>query len=198
MRYLILMIILLLPVSAMAQSGMMPQHLAKGKETGFIRGTLVTKNKKGQEQPVREFKVAIMVFYQGQRVLILDKTTDKKGRFEFKNIFKDADYVYALGAIFKDKLFIYPNLSLDSSRKALEVRFQIGEGSPHEVQDANLSRMGQNSLPNQGATVPMSSMANPKSSLNVSGIWKESYQKVALFLSVIVIFLGGLYAFRKV
>ncbi|QQR81346.1 MAG: hypothetical protein IPJ69_04235 [Deltaproteobacteria bacterium] len=123
------------PMGSMPQGmppmGQMPQF--QGMKTGVFNGTLVTKEASGKKTPVVGQTVVILVFQNGQRMLMLNKKTDEKGQFQFKNIFIDPSFSYQIGTMWNQNLYVIPELHLEENQKEKKIEFLIGEGSPYFV-----------------------------------------------------------------
>lgn len=184
--------LLFLHSSAWAQSPpVVAPHMQKGVKTGVIEGRVFTKLG-GQKNNVPEQAVALMVFHEGTRVLMLDKMTDANGKFQFKNIFQDPDYSYALGVIYEDVLHVISNIQLSQGQSTLDIPFQVGEGSPFVVDKAPLGGPeGDKGI--DPSMVPKASQE--KTPFSVKSVI-HPYQKLALFLSAFVILFAGVLYFR--
>ena len=193
MRLFLFMAAFLLSLSVYAQMQApegVPPHASM--ETGVIEGTLYKLGEKGAKNPFPDQTVVIMVFQNGQRVLMLDKETDKKGKFSFKNIFADPSFAYAVGSMIGSEVYVLPDLQLKPGQGKITVDFPIGPGSPHLVQTmsggAPPGDPSMMSAASDGDKTPYStqSMGHP-------------YQKVTIALTIFVLFLAvRTYRARKV
>ncbi|MDO8519082.1 MAG: hypothetical protein Q7T11_02835 [Deltaproteobacteria bacterium] len=170
MRLSFLILLLLSSVAVRAQMASPPHANA---ETGVIEGTL---------KPLHVgHTVVLMVFQNGQRVLMLDKETDAQGKFSFKNIFADPSYAYAVGAMVGNQVYVMPDLKLKPGEKKITVEFPIGPGSPYLMPAESASP-----APGDQAMAPQASDAKTPFSTK----WGTPYQKVAVLLSLFVLFLA--------
>lgn len=191
---LFILIVVSVPVSySLAQPMGTDVPHTQGIEMGEIEGTLFTLDKKGKKTPLSGNKVAIIVFRNGQRILMLDKTTDQKGVFTFKNIFKDPSYSYALGALFEDIPYLFSPIQLSEKEDKKVVSFQVGAGSPYKME--GMPDQGQG--PQRTESRPSNTvnfMAPPSGSVEphrtVPSVLSHPYQRIALSLSILVLILA--------
>ena len=188
MKKLFFLIFFIWIANAHAQmSGAMPENIMPGVERGKLEGVLVEKNKKS-EKPMAGEPVALMVFQNGQRILMLDKKTDDKGRFLFRNIFKDSSFVYALGYMRDQELYVMTDLKILPGGNDLNVKFVVGEGSPYRVSE---ELMNQAATASSTGDLGMNTSASGKASFSATGKWAKSYKTLSLILCGLV----GLMAF---
>ncbi|HSA60478.1 MAG TPA: hypothetical protein VLJ37_12435 [bacterium] len=190
------------PMGGMAEGmppmAQMPQF--QGMQMGVFDGTLVEMKGGGKKAPVPGQTVAIVVFQNGQRVLMLNKKTDEQGRFQFKNIFMDPSFSYLIGTMWNGKLYEMTDLGLKEGEKERKIELSVGEGSPYWVTDVKPpqeepAEAEAEALP-QGPSDLMRASSPPPASaegaFSVGSYWEYPYQKIALVLSGIVA-LAGLY-----
>lgn len=158
-----------------------------GMKTGVLTGQAY-EMENGKKVPLANHSIAIMVFQNGERVLMLDKTTDAKGAFKFQNIFRHADFVYSLGILHDENLFVIPEIQLQENEESKAIDFQVGKGSPYLVDTKHTA--------SQATDIAMPSGSGGITPFSVKG-WTHSHQKVALILSAFVLLLTGLIYFRK-
>lgn len=192
------------PMEGMAEGmppmAQMPQF--QGMEMGIFDGTLVETKGAGKKAPVPGHAVAIVIFQNGQRVLMLNKKTDEQGRFQFKNIFMDPSYSYLIGTMWNGKLYEMHDLKLKKGEKVRKIEFLIGEGSPHGAADVSppleepveaapqapvepapeARPPGPSDLMRAAAPAPGSA----EGAFSVGSYWEHPYQKIAIVLSGIV------------
>lgn len=173
--------LVLFSLSVWAQMGGVPPH--QGVETGLIEGQLSELHEGGKKTPFANHTVVIMVFKDGQRILMLDKETDAKGHFTFKNIFTDSAYVYAIGSMIENNVYVMSDLHLKPGEKSLAVDFPIGPGSPYFMQE-----MSQGTAPADQGMVPSAEAVEPPSSS--PSLLDKPYQKAAVALSFLVVLLA--------
>lgn len=177
-------ILLIIPAGVKSQSPAMPPHAEEGKETGIIQGVLFSLTKDGKRKILPSHKITIIISRKGRRVLTLDKKTDDKGHFHFKNIFSDPDFSYALGAISGKKMYVVPDIKLKKGETSRDVEFRVGEGSPYEIE-------------HDMATSMSSGQPSKRVRHSVGETWSHAYRDIAIALAIIVILLGGYYYFKK-
>jgi hypothetical protein len=190
LHFIVFILMITLSLEIYAQ---MPANLAN-KPKGKLVGELIYQGRDGTIEKAAGRKVALMVFFKGQRVLMLDKDTDQEGRFEFSNVFKDPDYQYAVGAIFEDKLFVYPNITMPNDKEEIKIEFLIGENSPYKISEdiTNQARKIATGEINQ----PMSS--NSENQIQPTVLLSRSQAKnLTIILSVLILFLAIFYSFNK-
>lgn len=156
------------------------QQAFPGMEMGQLEGDLFALEDSGKKKFLPNHEVMIKVFQQDQELLALHKTTDEKGHFVFKNIFKDPSFIYALGFFHDNQLFVMDGLKLDKAQDTLKVDFRVGAGSPYLVPEEVVNQ-------GKGQVKKMPSSDSGQVSKKVSGLWKEPHQKVALILSLAVV-----------
>jgi len=104
--------------------------------------------------------------------------------------------VYALGAIYQEKVHIYPGLQLTKDNDVLKVEFPVGEGSPYEVREDFLAQAKEGrpvATPGpMGSSMGLSSQI-PTGDMSVSSFFQDSHQKLALGLAMLIILLSGYY-----
>lgn len=160
------------------------------KDAGIITGTIFSTDEKGGKKPLVGQKVSIVIYKDGQQVLVLEKQTDQKGKFEFKNIFKDPTFAYDFVTVYNEALFVYPHVHLKPEEKMKEIDFEVGENSPYKTeQDAQGST---ESAPPPGmgledSTAHNMPITNPK--------WARPFQTFALALCAVVLLFAGYYYF---
>lgn len=167
-------------------------------DTGVIEGTLFVTDAQGKKAAHPTHPVVIMVFQNGQRILMLDKATDEKGHFVFKNIFSDPSYTYAVGSMVENSVYVLPDLRLKKGEKKITVDFTVGPGSPYLVPSAP-ETAPQGNMEGMAPQANMGGMAPSEHDHNAP-VKKGSapYQKVAIGLSLFVLFLGyRLYRAKK-
>lgn len=172
----------------------MPAELAN-KPKGILNGKLTHKMSNNEIKVLSDHKVAMMVFFQGQRILLLDKSTDKEGKFSFSNIFQDPDYKYALGAVVDGKLYVYPKIGLELGQDKIEVNFEVGENSSYYVDEKKVaaqlakaqsqSNMSQNQMSGEMQIQPTIYLSSNQA------------QYMSLALGAMVVLLGIYFAFIK-
>lgn len=198
MKYLIFLFLFSLSIPSYAQAPMGEMPHALTKDAGLLRGTLF-REENNKKEFIQNEVVALIVFYQGKRVLMLDKKTDSQGHFEFKNIFRDPDYVYALGVMLEDELYVYPDIQIQKDQKVVHVDFPVGPESPYHV-DAQMEE-GDNSetaepSTNMGTTMGIAADVE-KTPFSVTSFYQNSHQKLTLFLSGVVLILSLIFYFKK-
>lgn len=198
MKKLFLIALFLCVTNAHAQpQGPMAGNILPGVERGKILGVLVEKEK-GAQKPMGGQSIALMVFQNGQRILVLDKNTDEKGNFVFGNIFKDSSYTYALGYMREQELYVMPDLQIKPGGVDLNVQFIIGAGSPYRIAQEEMNQaMNASQGENGGVDLGMSSSAGGAASFSAMGKWADSYQTLALVLSGLVLLLSFYFAARR-
>jgi hypothetical protein len=160
------------------------------KKTGLIQGTLVFQDENKKKSPIPNHKVTMVIFQNNQQVLMLDKSTDNKGLFVYKNIFIDPDFKYAFGSIYKKNLYIFPKFSLEKSEIKKEIKFLIGKDSPY-LKNEMLGKLPQNnSSMNKAVKEKKHNHKKPAHNPN----WDKPFKQFALVLSGLVILLS-LYLF---
>lgn len=180
--------------AAMAQDPSNAMPPIQGMEVGLLQGNLFVEKTPGKKEVLPDFVVALMVFQDGKRILMLDKKTDAKGFFEFKNIFKDPAYTYTVGTIYEDMLYLIPNLTLKKEDKVLKVDFVVGPKSPHLVGSA--SEMMKGAPAEQGTqATPNSPRITP--TVKKHDFMSQHHQKLALGLSILAIVFVVYLARRK-
>lgn len=160
--------------------------------TGVVEGSLFSLDSKGKKQPVAGQTVAMMVFENGQQVLMLEKTTDAQGKFIFKNIFKNKAYAYGFGTMYQDSLYVYPHFSLGDKEDVKAVAFQIGNGSPYA---RDLASMGMPPKAEESAQAPAMGKAPEQHGHDNS--WSKPYQQMATVLGVLVLMAAAYFAGKK-
>jgi len=192
----------LLAVCLVKSSLAQPMMPDLGFKTGILRGFLYEKIE-GQKKAVADQSVAIMVFQNGQRVLMLDKKSDEKGYFEFKNIFRDMAFKYTLGAMNKDHLYLINDLQMKEDQESLFVEFEIGLQSKNLVPDSVVAQIqqeaGNGSSEATAGGVPDGSMSmgNETVSKTANQVLLGPSKKVALVLSGLVLVYAFYFALRK-
>lgn len=193
---LLILSLVLLPLILHAQpQGMLPPHETPGLETGEIVGTLFYIDKKGVKKPLGSHKVAIVVFQNNQRVLMLHKDTNEKGIFGFKNIFKNPAYSYALGVLYEGKPYLLGSLQLKKDESKRVVEFRVGEGSPHLMEGMPPVREKVSSPSTVSFMAPPSSTV--AGSLSVPSVIAYPYQQIAVILVVLVLIFAGYFYFSE-
>lgn len=182
-------VFLMIPAGVKSQTPAVSPHAEEGKETGIIQGVLFSIAENGKRKILPSHKVTIIISRQGRGVLTLDKETDDKGHFNFKNIFSDPDFSYALGAIFDKKMYVVPDIKLKKGEMSHDVEFRVGEESPYEIEHDMAASMGSGMDPGGKPIKRVSHSAGQA--------WSDAYRDVAVALSIIVILLGGYYYFKK-
>lgn len=193
---LLLLILLFLSPFAIAISPQEEQlfHTDNQARTGIIEGTLFIQDEGGKKTFLSNSRVILVVFYQGERILMLDKTTDAKGFFKFGNIFQDPNYAYALVSMLDNSLYVIPDLGLARGEDKKVVEFWIGAGSSYFM--ANISDM-EDSLESPMQQGSMGLAESQKAQYSVSTRWAKTYQQMAMVLSAIVLVLVILFSFSK-
>lgn len=176
--------------------GVMPHF--EGMETGLIEGTIFNVDAAGKRTPLADQPIAIIVFKDGKRILMVDKKADAKGAFTVQNVFKDPSFVYALGTLFEEKLYVLPNIQVKKGEDKKTVEFAVGAGSPYQVDDANHPQMNAQ----QGAASTPVDMGMPagdqaKSEFSVASAFSHAHQKSALFLCGLVLVLALIFGLKQ-
>lgn len=151
-------------------------------ETGILKAKLYHVQ---DSSPLADQEVVIMVFQNGERVLMLNKKTDSKGIVVFKNIFADPAFTYAIGTMEGDKPYVIPSLALKSGSKEISLELPVGEGSPFDA-----SQM----MTPSGMAPSSSGGAKPQ--FTVSSFLGTVDQKIAITLSLLVFVVFVLLAAR--
>ena len=160
----------------------MPPH--EGVENGVINGKLFELHEGKKQTLFAHHTVVIMVFKDGQRILMLDKETDDQGNFSFKNIFTDPSFAYAIGSMIDNNVYVMSDLHLKPGAKQLSVEFPIGPGSSYFM-----SQMSNGAAPgDQGMPPSADAPAPPEDS--ASSLFDKPYQKAAVGLSFLVLLLA--------
>jgi len=109
-------------------------HSGQAVETGVIEGVLKNGNK-----PLAGAKVMIEVVEMGEVILTLPKTTDEKGAYTFKNIFKTPDFAYSVSTEFEGKVYRAGPVSLKpgESMKRLDLLVGAGQKEAYPVAKSN-------------------------------------------------------------
>ncbi len=175
--------------AAMAQP-MMPQM---GFKTGVFNGNLFTQEGDGKIA-VKNHPVAIMVFQNGERVLMLDKTTDEKGHFEFGNIFRDPSFSYTFGTMLDEQLYLLTGLQLGADEEKKNVDFMVGKNSPNFVPDSVVQEAQNMKQPDAMMPPKAASEVSPQTAGHQA---LKSSQRLALLLSALVIVFAFYFALRK-
>ncbi len=162
-----------------------------GMEMGELRGTVWVSDTEGNKKPLSHSEVALVVFHKGEQVLALHKPSDANGEFVFKNIFKDPSFEFAIGVLYEDSPYVMEGLHLEPYQDFLAVDLQVGEGSPYLVPQ----NIVQEELKTDLNMPPPSSTV--KGSFSVSKAWGEPHQKMALFLSAMVVILALYFGLKK-
>lgn len=193
---LLLLILLFLSPFAIAISPQEEQlfHTDNQARTGIIEGTLFIQDEGGKKTFLSNHRVILVVFYQGERILMLDKTTDTKGFFKFGNIFQDPDYSYAVASMLDDSLYVISDIGLEQGEESKNVDLWVGFGSPYFMVDVSNLETPKASSMQQGS---MGLADSQKAEYSVSARWAKSYQQMALVLSAVVLVLVILFAFSK-
>ncbi len=160
-------------------------------ETGVLRAKLYHASDKS---PLGSQDVVIMVFQNGERVLMLNKKTDAKGIVVFKNIFADPDFTYAIGAMEGEKPYVIPSLQLKPGEKELSVDLPIGPGSPYDASQMMTGNQGGSTPGDPGMAPSSSGGENPQ--FTVSSFLGTTDQKIAMTLSLFVFIVFVLLAAR--
>lgn len=155
-----------------------PAHAMPDLPKGMMKGRVY---QYGSGEPLAAQNVGLMVFYQQERVLILDKVTDSNGRFSFQNIFQDSEYSYSLGTIFNDDLYIITDLHLPLGQEVLTVEMPVGEGS--QLFKGPVAQLMEQVPPGQQG---MESSNDPDVARDLDRI----YRRIAIVLSALVILLA--------
>lgn len=195
-RFILLLILLFLSPFVIAISPQDKQlfHTNNQGAIGIIEGKLFTQNNQRKKTFLNGHRVVLVVFYQGERILMLDKTTDPQGFFKFGNIFQDPDYAYALVSMLDDSLYVIPDIRLARGEDKKVVEFWIGAGSSYFM--ANISDV-EGSLESPMQQGSMGLAESQKTEYSVSARWAKTYQQMALVLSAVVLVLVILFAFSK-
>lgn len=177
-----------------AQDSLMANILPDVKR-GFFRGRVYFQDEKGGKNYLDAQTVALMVHEDGKQVLMLDKKTNEKGEFEFKNIFRDPRFQYALGTSYNDQLYVITGLSLGEDEESREIDFLVGGVSPYLVDLEELHSQGAGS---SSVDVGMpSSVLLQKAPFSVEGGILYPYQKIALALCGMVLSLAAYFMLSK-
>ncbi|OGQ07526.1 MAG: hypothetical protein A3G32_01220 [Deltaproteobacteria bacterium RIFCSPLOWO2_12_FULL_40_28] len=184
-------------VKAQGQVGSTPipgkdmHSVMPGMEMGRLEGDLFAIDSTGEKKFLPNHEVMIKVYRQNDELLSLNKHTDEKGHFIFKNIFKDPAFEYALGFYHEGQLFVINGLKLEKGKDAINVDFRVGEGSPYLVPEEIINAQMEQQAASQGMSGMPAGQASPAKK-TASGSLKQSPQKVValfLFLVVLVVFL---------
>lgn len=170
---------------ANAEATQMPPHAMPDVPTGIVLGRLVLVDENQKKTPLPGANVGIMVFHRGERVLMLDKTSDDQGNFIFKNIFRDPDYAYSLGSIYQDVLYVFPRFSLAPDQSEHQVEFLVGPGSPHVL--GNVEEMLQAKNAKKTSNFREGAGEVVKASYTAGAFLGDEHQKVAVILSALVL-----------
>lgn len=144
----------------------MPPEMAGKMQVGEIRGTLI---KEGKPQSGQQ--VVIQVQQNGQTLLTLPKTTDAKGEFIFKNIFRDPQYSYTLLAEAAGVVYRNGPLHLSGKQEVLKVRFEL---------------VPKNAVDMAAEPLPPESPRMEHSHEKVAGQWQQQ-QLTSIILSAMVL-----------
>lgn len=174
---------------ANAEAPQMPPHATGDVPTGIVLGRLVLVDENQKKTPLPGANVGIMVFHRGERVLMLDKTSDDQGNFIFKNIFRDPDYAYSLGSIYQDVLHVFPRFSLAADQEEHRVEFLVGPGSPHVL--GNVEQMLQAKNAKKTSNFREGTGEVVKASYTAGSFLENEHQKVAVILSALVLFFAA-------
>lgn len=179
-------------------SKMDPPHAAGGMpdmgKTGVIEGKVFSMDAQGQKKPVSGQEITMLIFNEGQQVLMLKKITDEKGGFVFKNIFQNQSFAYGFGTLFEEKLYVFPRFSLGTGEDVRKIDFQIGDGSPYFRDPATMGMKpdGEGS-PSAGGVMP--SGAEGEHAHDNS--WSKPYQLMAIGLGVLVAIAAAYFVGKK-
>lgn len=208
MRFLNIMLLFLLAlIASPAHAQMMPTGDMKAVMPDVPRGRFegqVMFLEGEKKKPMAHQTVALMVFQNGERILMLNKQTDEKGRFEFKNIFRDPSFTYAIGSMHEEQVYVLPKLGLLPSEESKTVELVVGAGSPHLMAamvpgaagaGGPAAEAGSQDMGMGGGMAPRA--GSGKAPFSAHSILGQSHQKVALFLSLAVILLAFYFAKSK-
>lgn len=168
-------------------------------KTGVIEGTVFSVNDKGQKTPVLGQEITMIIFNEGQQVLMLKKTTDEKGQYVFKNIFHDQAFAYGFGTMYEENLYVFPRLSLGPDEDSKKIDFQVGVGSPYLRDPATMGMKpdggGNPAMGTPAASKDMSASGTDKHAHDNS--FSRPYQFVAMGLGVVVLLIAAYFAGKK-
>lgn len=201
-RFLIVLLVSLTgSVLALAQSNSpasAAKHTMPGMENaGSIEGFVFEQDANGQKKPVTGQEVVMMVFQNSKQVLMLNKNTDDKGLFVFKNIFHDAAFSYGFGTVYQEKLYVLPRLQLTQDKEAKKVDFRVGEGSPLFRDPATMGMRAGGAKSDQAPAMESPSAAASQHGNDHNQNWNQPFQKLALIFCVVVALLGAYYLGKK-
>lgn len=108
-----------------AQEPAMDPHEGGFGATGVLLGKTVTKD----GDPLGDQIVTLEVFHGGQLVLTIPKKTGADGSYQFKNIFQNEEFSYAVSADYKGTRYQTHPRSLASGAPALEVDLIVGDSA---------------------------------------------------------------------
>ncbi len=196
------------PVSAQTDPSAQPHSggaMPDMGKTGIIEGTVFSSSMRGQKTPVAGQEVSMLIFNNGQQVLMLKKVTDEKGVFTFKNIFMNPEFAYGFGTMYQDNLYVFPRLSLKEGEDVKKIDFQIGDGSPYWRDPATMGmNQGGGEAPAMDSpqSMPMGSPTmggggEPSHNAHDDTSWSKPYQYMAAVLGVIVLVAGAFVAGKK-
>lgn len=164
------------------------EALFKDIPRGVFKGRLVMVDGASKRE-MADHPIAMVVFRGPEKVLMLDKKTDAKGRFEFKNIFQDAGFSYALGVMDDNRIYLFTQPGLKSGEKERSFDFEIGPQSPYLVPEEMLQIA--ESAPQEG--MPMTNQATP---FTVDKKWSRQFHMVTYVLSALVLLAAAFFAGR--
>ncbi len=183
-KFILISLLCLFAVSAEAASNMpagrapMMEALFKDVPRGVFKGRLLLEEGK---KILPDHPIAMVVFQGSQKLLMLDKTTDSKGLFEFKNIFKDASFSYALGVMHEGRIYLFTQPGLNKDEDVRTFDFEIGPKSPYLIPEE---------LMNIEATNEGMPLTNAAVDYTVSEAWGRQYQMVTWTLGGLVLLLA--------
>ena len=185
-------------LSLKVQAQQPPPHMDSvmpGVEKGILDGVLVVSDEGKKEKPIPNQAVVLMVFQNGERILMLNKETDAAGKFQFKNIFKDEQFEYALGTMVEEQPYLMSGIRMNKSQESLQVRFVVGKGSPYKIDRAASEHEHEEASP--GSMQGMNAASNTRTPLTAQSFWAKSYQKMAIILAGIVSLIVLAFILRK-
>lgn len=192
---------LLCATSTLAQpvSGEPMMQMPDMGKTGVVEGTVFTVDGLGQKKPVVGQEIKMIIFNNGQQVLMLSKTADEKGQFSFKKIFQNPEFEYGFGTFYEENLYVLPRFSLADGEDVKKIAFQIGAGSPYFRDMASMGIPSDASevlpsmpQPNGGTEMPSSGEKQ-----NHDTSWSKPYQSLAVVLGVLVAIAAAYFAGKK-
>lgn len=134
--YLLLILsVLIVPMRAFSEAPETPPHPMSQMAAGRLEGQVFTEDTAGKRTPLPNQKVTLVVLQNGSAVLKLPKVTDAEGKFQFKNIFDDPSFEYAVETAYESRVYLMLHLHLEKGSTVIDAPFRVGEGSPYVMAD---------------------------------------------------------------